>query len=809
PRAVPSEVPPPVGPMLPAAEPGTAAAAAAGRDAAPASGGTKTGDSAEGDADPDGDAPGDDSANDDRADPDSDEGSDDTDADRPRRSAELSNAIENASLVMNGGIAIFGARTGDVIGGSGGLGGPGEPHGGTRRGDAESGRVPDSVLDRLTASFVPPACYPRLLRAVGQRRVVVFRAVPGWGRGTTALRVLAELCDSHYRGDGGCGGVRRLEPDPAVPLRRLTFRGARPLPRQAAYLVENAPFDDLAALRASDLDRIGRELAEIDSYLVVTVDAEVSFRGDLDGYLVDGEQPPSALALLASHVAWSEGVKPDEVKARIAATPEISVMLDGLVANGPDATAVAELASRLARWEDEPERLQRATAWAGNHSTSRIHAWLSGLDTQQMAFVLALAVLDGRPYRTVAQAAALLVTHLRAAGLAPAANAHPAGSTAGTTAGTGVTGTATRAPGPAPEAEAVPGLPAGPLGVGLADLLKVSLAEVTEGLEPTGFGLVRTKVLRFRDSTYPRRVLEWAWQDHAEAQLPLLAWLAELATDRRSVVRVRAAAATGLISRFAFDDVRRQLWLPWSTSPNQRYREAVLAALRVPAETVELAPHVHRMLTDWRRHTSNPWRLWTTARAWGASVGRTNPYRALQVLGDLADTASLVVSRAISQSVYELFDGAPASLRKLVVGDLVDWASDERQAVRRTAAHAFLQLALDATAAGLPDAELWPALLAMIEADELDAATLEPLWVAVAEFPELARTAARCLRDWVLAAEEDRRLEEPLGRAVRGRVGTDDELRHLYQLLDDWQADAPLTTRYLVALLDSISEPTR
>jgi hypothetical protein len=83
---------------------------------------------------------------------------------------------------------------------------------------AQTGPIPDAVLDRLRRVYVEPTVYVDAATRLRERRVMVLRGPDGWGKRATALRLLTEVAP---------GGVFGLEPD--IEIRRL---GGRTLERK-------------------------------------------------------------------------------------------------------------------------------------------------------------------------------------------------------------------------------------------------------------------------------------------------------------------------------------------------------------------------------------------------------------------------------------------------------------------------------------------------------------------------------------------------------------------------------------------------
>ena len=75
-------------------------------------------------------------------------------------------------------------------------------------GAVASGPVGDGTLRAVSATFVKPPDYPRILGKLRECSVILLRAEPGWGRTTTALHLLhtADTGDHGRRAGGQLGG---------------------------------------------------------------------------------------------------------------------------------------------------------------------------------------------------------------------------------------------------------------------------------------------------------------------------------------------------------------------------------------------------------------------------------------------------------------------------------------------------------------------------------------------------------------------------------------------------------------------------
>ncbi len=761
---------------------------------------------------------------------------------RSQGSVSISREIDVAHLAINGGVAVFGGRIDGGVTGSVGV----SPLSGTAPG-VRCWPVSNEILTVLASTFVPSSVQEILVQTVRDRRVAVLRAAENWGRSTAVLCTfhqlgLAEKAGSAKpggqpapsgrdpHGDNGPRTVYRLDIDPGIDLRRFDPSN---LPHQAALLLEDPPQAGVRTLGASQFEIIRSALERIGSYLVLTVRTGTLLAEDLGDLVVEGGEPPPPLEVLARHLAHRTRTDPAATHERLHANDEIINIIREATQDGPHTAAVANLAGLLSRWGEQAAGLERVAEAARRHSAAGLRSWLARLSPAEFGLAVALAVVNGLPYRELSRVAARLTSGLHDAGLVPVdavpliASQHATGPCrTGQPDGDARTGLRPDTVGPGGLGD-----PAGTgwLGPGQSEIIARLRAETTDFPEQTGHGVVRGEGIRYIDDTYPRRVLEWVWREHVGVQPVVLAWIQQLCSDRSFPVRIRAATAAGLISTFDFDTVRRRLWLTWSESDARQQRVAVVAGLRVPSATPDLVDHVGRMLSDWCAHTRSPWRLWTAARAWGAAVGLGSPARALAALTDLAavpeppsgraDRAGgLALHRAVSQSIFELFEGAGVELRRSVVDMLATWVTDDEPRRRRAGVLCFIQLAYDATV--VPDAAdgrftdspevlPWPALPALVHQGDMDAETVGVLLNSAINTDDLRDTALVGLRRWCAVAEGDARLAPALQRIAEKTIYDGRDLELFIASIRDWHDELPVITRALAATIDLIAEPAR
>ncbi|WP_322763256.1 hypothetical protein [Frankia sp. Cr2] len=618
--------------------------------------------------------------------------------------------------------------------------------------------IPTDIVTWTATAFAEPACFEPALARLEQLHLAMVCARPGFGRPSLGLAMLSRCVvrENIFRIDA--------QTDPrTLDIERL--------PRDAGFLIENLDYR-LLLDGSVRLDRLAEDFVSKGSYLVIT-GRESTGLVDVGRYVVDVGLPASAADIMSAQYEWFRE-NPDGWTARTTigsadaspadplADSSIETMLRDVVREGQRAAVVTELARRVAYARTVPDGLEAVRGWVDGYVAGDFTKWISRISApEQIAFVLALAILNGLPYRVVAGVARSFEQDLRALTKkeAPSADEHV-------------------------------------LGPGRGALIEAADAEIVDSLEDSGYGLAPVEAVRFRKDGYQRRVLDWFWREHVDCHELVSNWVRGLTDDPRPAVRARAGAAVGVIAAHGFDEARRAFLLPWSDSSTPRHREAVVGALKVLDGEPELAPHVHRMVLDWGTHSQRLFRRWTAARAWGAGIGARVPELALDALGTFADsmpgdhqTAS-PLRHAVGFSLLNLFVTGEANAR-LVLDRLVEWsdAGDGRR--RAVAAEGFLRIAAMAVENDTATGSARPALLSLALRD---ASLVKPVATLV-HHAQNSRHAqdwtVEVLRGWYVRAEGDAELIGVLVDIVLGslRDGRDDE--RLSYHLDLWNEDFP------------------
>jgi hypothetical protein len=690
-------------------------------------------------------------------------------------SASFGAALKASKMVFAapGGTIILGGSQATVTG----TVGWGSPASGRR-----PGVIGEAELRHVAQTFEPARDYRALRKLLKEQHVVVLSAEPGWGRTATALFLLYECLTDSTAGVGRVGEAnQRTLPRVSRLATETDLRGeptrvqlGPPADTERApaggYLLDVAEPAGADQLRGSDLELLAGLASASGHYLVVTTDAGMTFGDSLAAFRLEARAWPQEVRVVARHAALRLGRPFADVLRDIEADGALLELIEQLVSEGYSAAGLAEL-GRL--WA-EGTQIRRLRAWVSGFLDRRFLAWVSaaGQEREHQALVIGLAVFNGMPYARVTR----LARDLEARMLAASRRFMPVL----------VDNRADR--------DAAAGLRGGQrlFTNSRATRLEAARAEVRLDQETTLYGTLDTEVVAFRYDSYSVRVLRWLWTEQDGMHEVLLGWLAALGGDIDPSVRVRAAAAVGVLASWSFDDIRQRVLVPWADADKPWLREAVAAALNLAlGQRPELAPMVTAMLRHWKLHVHAPQRRRAAIRAWGTRLGDVSPKVALDQLtyllapekdededldpdtiplGPLLDAALSVFDMFMSESVVDdegrqtLPTAQPGGPVDEIVRRLLHWAMPERDGghggvtIRLAGLLSFLRLALHARVPAGPNPDGRSVLLALCmqrRAQQRLLGRVGVLWHLALDEPVTADVALDCLRRWAADAEAD------------------------------------------------------
>ena len=585
--------------------------------------------------------------------------------------------------------------------------------------------------DELEKVFLPPANFRQAVLMHGKHRVLILRGPEGHGRGATAMRLLGEF-----------GATELFRLPAGTNLARLR---ADQLTAGAGYLFTDLSNQDARSLTGGALNPVEAILASVDAYLVLTVSAQVR-SGDPDvlDRTVDIGAPASGIAVLRRHLEHALG-KAD---------------CDALLGDPATLTALTDLvedsrglrhAARVARLCVEERingvlQLDSVRDRASQEDQADFCDWFDELPDDARAHAISLAVFHGLSYRVVADQAEALRRHVENPNL-------PAGvviqADLNTVRRTG-------------------------FGRSRTERLRELRAAVTKGTVPTLYGDVPTDVLAYRDGRYPEALLLRMRDEYPDIQRPMLDWLRNAGASSDDTVRIWAAEAVGYLARLDFTTVLNAVIVPWASSSDSDRQDAAAFTLEGPAGD-GLRNQVMSVIRSWSDDDRMERRI-TAVRAYGASIGRTDPLLALTQLEQLIRDDNVDVALAAARSLADLIDFDPR-LATQVLALLGRWIRSNNLNHKNAAELAFLLVASGTFApreeVGEDDASVeWPLLLRLAQDDPELRKTIAGLWRTVLNGAFWNDSARLVLTQWAQNADPDRRPCSALARLALA-IGTD------------------------------------
>ncbi|WP_281894061.1 hypothetical protein [Phytohabitans aurantiacus] len=611
--------------------------------------------------------------------------------------------------------------------------------------------VPPEVLAKVRQRFVRRPGHTVLWRKLVEKAALVIAGPAGYGKAWTALHLLDAMCE---------GGVRRVG-----RLADLVQVDDDSLHDQTGYLVEIVAAADAHAI---DLESfVGRLRRRRSRVVVVTALDLPALSPGLASFAQELDAPPVAADVLKSQLFAEVGEEHYAAACDVVAKPAVGAVLADLAAERCGLDEVYRLAVRL-----RPAVLGEVdveTVCAADPSKERFTAWFRALpEAEDQTFAIALAVLNGLPFATVAEAGGLLHSHIQRA----------------------------RRPHKPPRVRAFART--------TQDLLAAVRARVAEGREDTGYGEVSARVVLSDLNAYPRRLLQLLWEDYPGLHPILLAWLRELAMGNDARVRASAATAVGMVAALDFYRTYEQVLLGWAGSWRREDRQAAVSALRVPALRPDQAAVIWNLVEDWvDEERPLPLQL-TAAAALGGSVGASDTRRALRILEKQADSVSYRLKQTICQAATDLFASSDPAQAYLVLDSVNRWATDRNIERIRTSLATFLQIALDREYTDPETGALWPRLLWRVRDVPAYRGVVAGLWRKAINRPNFDEAAMGVLHHWVCLAERYPHVREPLSVQVAAIPESERDLRSLRFNLRKWSSEpnaSPATAHILLNAL--------
>lgn len=585
------------------------------------------------------------------------------------------------------------------------------------------------MLSRVAVNAGP---YTRARACLDRARVVVLQGPAGVGKGTAGLSLL---------------GLEHevLSIDPSLTAKDLTAFSERLPYENRRYLLE--ALSPIAARQLTDfvLRSVSRDLHDANSYLVITVDEQTAISPEAAGYVVTWSDRPDTAAVLRNHLAY---YLPDGDVGAIEQYIDMSQVCAGLASQAT--RAIGEAARTIAAGYAASQPVESLLEELGFGARPRAQEWFtSDRSTDELAFLLAIAVLGGAPYYSVTRHARRL-EHLIAQRSRISLTTRPLD-------------------------------PLRPR----SGRLSSAMAVLEPGYVGTEYGQSPAETVRLESRWLVQAVLDVTWQEYDLIADSLLDWLQELGDDPDPGIRLRAAAAAGWLSQYDFATVRWRLFVPWARGSSEAARTAA-DALGQAAWLESTAPLALAVLSAWAwQDDYDLW--WTAAVAYGGEVGVRLPGVAMDQLFATAlrddDRAPAVAASCV---VRLLTSGGRFAndVASYVLSHLSGWLAD-RPVAARTARLAYTELLSRASDPDWPTAQCYADLL--LAAGSLDASAA--LLRATLADRDSRKTGLATLKVLVRAADQDNDSRDELTRLLK-RVtdspGTETDRERLVFYLDRW-----------------------
>ena len=594
------------------------------------------------------------------------------------------------------------------------------------------------LADPVRYAFAKPDDWPGVREAFRRSRSAVVRGRAGQGKDACAIQLLTGETDVIYQIDPAVD-VAGLADSVAEQLEML------PEERRIGFLLCQPA--DAGKLRGFTFYTLETVLAARDARLVITLPPGAQPADDLDRFVIDLDvRPVDRWRIVTSHLAW----RCDEVLApKLVANPQVRELADELTHEGMSCHAAAELAWIISSECSDDGRINvpRVRERHERRQDESFELWFDSLrDVEERTFAIALAALDGLPYEEVAEAARRLRRRLD--------TSHRLALAEGK------------------DRSELWAVDHDRFRTSTTRLLQTVRAERSAEVYRYAYGQVPVQTVKYKDRTYPRKVIERIWRGY-QIQPTLLEWLAEIVHSASEPVRFFAASTLGVLARFSFDYLCNSVLDGWADSEDYRLREAVAYALREPANDEALASSVTAIVVGWYQNRGRPNAQATAARAYGVGVGGLDRDAAVERLGRLATVDELQVAIAIGDALADLILQAPREAAPVACRALLSWVTDRQR--RRSAQLAFLIVADTIITWQERDdggeATRWPTLLHLASSEDSIRGPLFLLWRRVINEAVLSEETHGVLSFWAGLAENDPPQLDALTRLIR-EVGT-------------------------------------
>lgn len=681
------------------------------------------------------------------------------DPESARQRGEFAGRMDAAMTAMFGlGAGNFTGGTANFFLGDTAVGQVGDrAFGGSRSVDmrVRSGPVDVDVLERIEQSYVEPDSYADLKLALEQRQLLFIQARSGTGRTMTALRLLYAVCRQ---------GVHKLDPEA-----RLKSLSADELEPGHGYLLESMDPAQAAEFRSYHVDRLVGLMRERGCMMVVIVDESTPLSlSDIGDHVRTNLVRVSPDRLLRQYVEGGLNGSGATADHGVLTRPEVKELIAQLTEEVPP-RELAKLGELLVEVANDRLSLDVVRESYFRASEASIAEWFDAQqDSEQRAFVIALAVFNDEPVQLVSTAATMLADRFRKLEI----------------------------PRRGDRARDV-------FAVQLTTRVERARADLVSEMEETGFGHARARKVRFRDDRFPRLVLEQVRAQYPQALDVVMDWLSDLGGIRTSQIPIRAGVAAGLLSQYDFVNVYNRIIDPWAASGGANERRAAVAALQVPGRLPGLDRVVAKLLRSWVHPNKPPGLRATAAQALGSTTSMS-PGTALKLLRSAARNADWFIMYCVGEGVSDLFVRVDPSQ---VLRAMVRWSRDQEHPERReTALLSVLIISRYVEVTVENSAERWPALLWLAEHDPAQRELIVLLFSRMLVTADFVGRGYQEMRRWLRIAKGEPTLADTLGRLLREIGELSGEVESVLHYLREWAGDRDGPTAAAKAVLERFEE---
>ncbi|GET37822.1 nSTAND3 domain-containing NTPase [Microseira wollei] len=519
-----------------------------------------------------------------------------------------------------------------------------------------AGQILIEEVEKVRSVYVETASYTQAKSILSEKHVLILCGDSNYGKQTTAIHLLVSLTAEEI-----------FEINPTVEdLSSFQCESTQ------MYVIDTLAPDSAEKLNSYVLNSLSQRLREQQSYLVITVDSRARISQETLGrYILNWRNLPTCEELLKKHLAWY--IKDQAMLNSSHTLTQIDSVREWLTNKllPGDVDRLAELLAKVVKSE---LTLEDALARFSLRTNEEVESWFDKhSDLNQHMFMITVAVLNGINYQEVINASQNLQSLIKP-----------------------------------PSDEEKSSVPTSKR----SQKLKEFRTHLVQGYQNTEFGLSPVELIELDNPTFQPAILSYVWHEYDQYRERLLKWLHQLGSHRNFEVRIRAAAAVGELSKYAFGDVLDQVVRPWANCQDRQLQRLAALALSIPVFESNLAPQVLKLLHSWSTLKNNLNLPWTAATAYSGYVGLRFPDIALRDLFAIAQSGEGQLLSAVAEGVASIFN---AGFHFTVLNALKAWTEQANTEVTaQFGLLIFWVLIREAKVATDSNKDNWPTLLWLV-----------------------------------------------------------------------------------------------